>query len=73
MVLGTPLSLKAGKSGKLGGLALGMLVFALYYAAIVYTEGLAEAGTLPHWLGAWLPALVFGALAVRMFRRASSR
>lgn len=73
MVLGPPLSLQAGRSGKLGGLTLGMLVFALYYAAVVYTEGLAQAGTLPHWLGAWLPALVFGALAVFVFRRASSR
>lgn len=73
MVLGPPLSLRAGRSGKLGGLALGILVFFLYYAAVVYTEGLAAAGTLPVWLGAWLPAATFGAVSLWLFRRASAR
>jgi lipopolysaccharide export system permease protein len=73
MLLGPPLSLWAGRSGKLGGLALGMLVFALYYAGVVYTEGLAATGALPVWLGAWLPAAVLGAASAWMFRRAASR
>jgi lipopolysaccharide export system permease protein len=73
MVLGPPLSLWSGRSGKLGGLALGMLVLALYYAGVVYTEGLAAAGTLPVWLGAWLPAAAVGAASAWMFRRASAR
>ncbi len=73
MVLGPPLSLMAGRSGKLGGLAIGMLVFALYYTAVVYTEGLAMGGTLPIWVGAWAPSAAFAAISVWMFRRASSQ
>jgi lipopolysaccharide export system permease protein len=73
MVLGPPLSLMAGKSGKLGGLAIGILVFALYYATVVYTEGLAMADKIPHWLGAWGPAIAFSVVSAMMFRRASSR
>jgi LPS export ABC transporter permease LptF len=73
MVLGPPLSLMAGRSGKLGGLAIGILVFALYYIAVVYTEGQAMAGKIPLWLGAWGPAFVFGVVSVLLFRRASSR
>jgi lipopolysaccharide export system permease protein len=73
MVLGPPLSLMAGRSGKMGGLALGILVFALYYAGVVYTEGQAIAGKIPLWLGAWGPAIVLGVVSALLFRRASSR
>jgi lipopolysaccharide export system permease protein len=73
MVLGPPLSLMAGRSGKMGGLAIGILVFALYYTAVVYTEGQAMAGKIPVWLGAWSPALVFGVVSALLFRRASLR
>jgi lipopolysaccharide export system permease protein len=73
MVLGPPLSLMAGRSGKMGGLAIGILVFALYYIAVVYTEGQAMAGKIPLWLGAWGPAFVFGIVSALLFRRASSR
>ncbi len=72
-VLGPPLALMAGRTGKLGGLTLGIGVFALYYASVVYTEGLATAGALPHYLGAWMPSAVLGGFAVWMFRRASRR
>ncbi|NIM07150.1 MAG: LptF/LptG family permease, partial [Armatimonadetes bacterium] len=73
MVLGPPLSLMAGRSGKMGGLAMGILVFALYYGGVVYTEGQAMAGKIPIWLGAWGPALVLGVISLLLFRRVSSR
>ena len=73
MVLGPPLSLLAGRSGKLGGLVLGIAVFAAYYTAIVYTEGLAMSGAIPHYAGAWGPALAFAVFSLWMFRRACAR
>lgn len=71
--LGPPLALKAGKTGRLGGLTIGLSVFALYHGALVYSENLVRSGNLPHYVGAWAPALVLGALAVWMFRKAAAR
>jgi lipopolysaccharide export system permease protein len=73
MFLGPPLALKAGRTGKLGGLTLGLTVFALYYTALIYTENTARAGIIPHYVGAWLPALALGAFSYIMFRKADSR
>ncbi len=70
MVLGPPLSLKAGKTGRLGGLVLGIAVFASYYASLMYAENLALGGKVPVWLGAWGPAMVLGAISFWTFRRA---
>lgn len=71
MFLGTPLSLIAGKSGKLGGLAIGLLVFTLYYILLIYGEKLVMAGKLPHYLGAWLATSLLGIFSGIMFRRRS--
>ncbi|GAB4389222.1 MAG: LptF/LptG family permease [Thermodesulfovibrionales bacterium] len=70
---GPPLAMKAGKTGRLGGLALGLSVFAAYYIAMVYSEGLALSGRLPLLAGAWAPAAVLGALALWMRRKENAR
>jgi len=69
--LGPPLSLIAGKSGRLGGLALGLFVFTAYYVLLMYGENLVIAGKLPHYLGAWLATFLLGIFSLAMFRRAS--
>jgi lipopolysaccharide export system permease protein len=69
--LGPPLSLIAGKSGKLGGLALGLFVFTAYYVLLMYGENLAIAGKLPYYLGAWLATIMLGIFSLAMYRRAS--
>ncbi len=71
--LGPPLSLFAGKSGKLGGLALGLFVFTVYYMLLVYGENLATAGRLPLAVGAWAATLVLGAFAGILFVREQGR
>lgn len=71
--LGTPFSLLSGKSGRLGGLALGLLIFTVYYMALIYSENLVMTGTLPHYIGAWIPTAILGGLAVLLFRKESSR
>jgi lipopolysaccharide export system permease protein len=72
MFFGPPLSLKAGKTGKLGGLAIGLAVFAAYYGALMYGENLVRAGRVPHYAGAWAPALALGILSFYMFRKAEA-
>jgi len=70
---GPSLSLLAGKSGKLGGLTLGLAVFTVYYMLLIYGENLVRAGKIPHYIGAWVSTFVLIVFAVYMFRRESAR
>lgn len=69
--LGPPLALVSGKSGKLGGLALGLLVFTLYYMILIYGENLVNADKLPHYAGAWIATILMGIFSGIMFRKES--
>jgi lipopolysaccharide export system permease protein len=71
--LGPSLSVLSGKSGKLGGLAIGLGVFAAYYMLLLYGESLAMVGRIPHYVGSWAPAFVLGVLASILFAREQAR
>lgn len=73
MFLGPPLSLLSGKSGRLGGLTLGIGVFTVFYILLVYGENMARTGTIPHYIGAWAPAIIIGAVSFLAFSKAGSR
>lgn len=73
MFLGPPLSLLSGKSGRLGGLTLGIGVFTVFYIMLVYGENMARTGKLPHYVGAWVPTLIIGISSLFAFRKAGSR
>jgi lipopolysaccharide export system permease protein len=73
MALAPPLSLRAGKTGKLSGLAMGFFVIAAYYGILVFLEGEIRMGRLPHYLGAWLPFAIFMSLALFLFRQEGAR
>jgi lipopolysaccharide export system permease protein len=70
---GPPLSMIAGKSGRLGGLTLGLAVFMVYYMILLYFENLVRADRLPPSIGALVPTMIIGVVAVLLFRRESSR
>jgi lipopolysaccharide export system permease protein len=70
---GPPLSMLAGKTGKLGGLTIGLSVFTAYYILLVYGENLVRAGKIEHYIGAWGPTVVLGIFALFLFRKASRR
>ena len=63
----------AGKSGRLGGLSLGLGVFTIYYILLIYGENLVKAGKISHYVGAWIPTIIIGLLGLYLFRRASNR
>jgi lipopolysaccharide export system permease protein len=67
--MGTPLALIAGKSGRLGGLAIGLLVFTAYYMLLIYGENLVMAGKIPHFIGAWSPCMLLGIASYVLFKR----
>ncbi len=71
--LGPPLSVLSGKSGKLGGLAIGLLVFAGYYMLLLYGESLATAGRVPYYVGAWAPAFLLGVFASFLFAKEKAK
>jgi lipopolysaccharide export system permease protein len=73
MFFGPPLSMIAGKSGRLGGLTLGLAVFMIYYMILLYCENLVRADRILPSIGAWLPTLIIGLVAVVLFRRESLR
>jgi lipopolysaccharide export system permease protein len=73
IALGPPLSLMTGKSGRLGGLALGLGVFSSYYMLLIYGENLVRAGKIPHYIGALTPALVLGIFAIWFYKKESNK
>jgi len=70
---GPSLSLLAGKTGKLGGLTIGLSVFTFYYMFLIYGENLARAGKVSHLIGAWSPTLILGIFALLLFRKECRR
>ncbi len=73
MLLGLPLSLVAGKSGRLGGLTMGLLIFVAFYMFLIYGENLARTEKVAHYVGAWSPTFMLGILAIWMFGRESGK
>lgn len=73
ILLGTSLSLMSGKSGRIGGLTVGFLIFALYYTMLLYGENLARSGRLPVFAGAWLPFTILGIFSVWVFEKVNRR
>jgi lipopolysaccharide export system permease protein len=71
--LGPSLSLMAGKSGKLGGLTIGLSVFAVYYTMLVYGENIARSGKLPVIAGAWLSFMTLAGFSILVFERVNRK
>lgn len=61
-LIGPGLSLLAGRTGRAGGLAIGVLFFVVYYMISIYFEGLIEAERISPFTGSILP-IVFGFIA----------
>jgi lipopolysaccharide export system permease protein len=72
-VFGTPLSMIAGKSGRLGGLTIGLTVFTVYYMLLIYGENLVRAGKIPHYIGSCTATVILTIVAFLMFRRENQR
>jgi len=66
--LAPALSLKAGSTGKTGGFIIGLLVFTVYYVALLYFENLVRAGKLHH-LACWTPFVILTAVAFLLYRK----
>lgn len=73
VMLGPSLSLMAGKSGRLGGLTVGLAVFAVYYTLLLYGESLSRSDKLPLFAGAWLAFAMLGMFSFFIFERVNRK
>ncbi len=71
--LGPSLALMAGKSGRMGGLTIGLTIFAVYYAIMLYGENLARSGMLPHFIGAWLSFILLATFSTLAFEKVNKK
>ena len=71
--LASPLALMSGKSGKLLGLTIGLLVFTVYYVFQIYSENLAMKAQIPHYAGGWSTTVLLGILGFYLYWKESVR
>jgi LPS export ABC transporter permease LptF/LPS export ABC transporter permease LptG len=67
ILLAIPFSILVGSRGAVGGLALGVGIAIVYWAASALTEAMGSVGQLPPLLAAWAPDTVFGFLGLYFF------
>ena len=67
MLLAVPFSLAVGSRGAVGGLALGVGIAVIYWAAAALLEALGAVGQLPPVMAAWTPDAAFFFVALYFF------
>ena len=67
--LAFPLSFSTPRQGRFGKLALGILLFAVYFNLLITAESMIEKATMPSWVGLWWVHLIFIALGLWMLKR----
>ncbi len=66
--LAPSLSLLSGKTGRVGGFFIAVIVFLLYYTSLLYFENQVRTGKLNH-LFCWMPFVLFSLIAFISYRR----
>jgi lipopolysaccharide export system permease protein len=69
-LVGVPLGIGQARAVKSRGFAVSLCVIFVYYILLSTGQGLAEQGSIPAWIGLWLPNIVFGFLGIVLMRRA---
>jgi lipopolysaccharide export system permease protein len=70
-LVGVPLGIEPARAVRSRGFAVSLAVIFIYYILLSAGQGFAEQGTVPAWLGLWLPNIVFGIIGVILVRRAA--
>ena len=68
-LLAAPLGIFFGRGGMSQGICLGLAVFLVYYLAILFGTTLAEDGSLPCFLGVWIPNFLLFLFTLAVYRR----
>jgi LPS export ABC transporter permease LptF/LPS export ABC transporter permease LptG len=67
ILLAIPFSILVGTRGAVGGLATGVAIAIVYWAASALTEAMGSVGQLPPLLAGWAPDTIFGFLGLYFF------
>jgi len=67
ILLAIPFSILVGTRGAVGGLALGVGIAIVYWAASALTEAMGAVGQLPPIMAGWAPDTIFGFLGLYFF------
>jgi LPS export ABC transporter permease LptF len=67
ILLAVPFALLVGTRGAIGGLALGVGIAIVYWAAAALLEALGAVGQLPPFVAGWAPDAIFALLGLRFF------
>ncbi len=70
-LVGVPLGIEPARAVRSRGFAMSLAVIFVYYILLSTGQGFAERGSIPAWLGLWLPNIVFGVVGVVLLRRAA--
>lgn len=70
-MLGAPLGIRAHRSGKWGGLGVGVVMIIINYILLMLAETLGRDGTLNPALAVWFPNILMGILALILIIRVS--
>jgi lipopolysaccharide export system permease protein len=70
-LVGVPLGIGSARAVRSRGFAVSLAVIFTYYILLSAGQGFAEQGSIPAWLGLWLPNIVFGTIGVLLLRRAA--
>ncbi len=67
ILLAIPFSILVGTRGAVGGLALGVAIAVVYWAASALTEAMGAVGQLPPLVAGWAPDTIFGFLGLYFY------
>ncbi|MBI4654292.1 MAG: LptF/LptG family permease [Nitrospirae bacterium] len=66
-LLGPALSMRIGKTGRVGSFSFSLSILVFYYLLFIFGEGSAKAGKLPAFIGVWGANLLFGMASILLF------
>jgi lipopolysaccharide export system permease protein len=69
MLIGPTLFPMAGKTGRIGGLSIGLFTCAFFYILTIYLNNMAKAEKIHHFIGGWGASVLLGGIAVSLFYR----
>lgn len=69
VLISLPLAVGTARGGAAGSVGMSIALFMSYYAFLMISLALGRRGTLPPWVAAWLPNLVFSGVGVVLLYR----
>jgi lipopolysaccharide export system permease protein len=73
VLFSVPLSFRAGKTGKLGGIGLGLGMVVAFYVLSAIMQSMFRTGTISAVAAGWVPLFILAAFSLYLYRREAAR